>query len=341
MAGLAPVRMLEETCIRPRPDFRRLEAVLRRGRPDEVPFYELFVNTPVMEKILGKRIPDRAATVEFYHKLGYDYVPAWPTLQMPRGDLVDTTKPYPITDRASYRSYPWPDPSSVTFGELDAVGAILPAGMKIIAQTGGVFETAEALLGYQRLGTLLYDDRTLVRDVFERIRGLYDVMYEGMARHPQVGAVVISDDLGYKAQTLVGPEDLRELVLPVHRRLAQIIHAHGKPCILHSCGNLDAIMEDIIGMVGIDAKHSYEDAILPALEAKRRYGSRIAILGGFDVDRLSRSTPAQVRDYVDLLLREAGHDGGYALGSGNSIPEFVPVENYLTMLDQGWRRRTA
>jgi uroporphyrinogen decarboxylase len=177
--------------------------------------------------------------------------------------------------------------------------------------------------------------------VFQRIRSLYDVMYEGMARHPQVGAVVISDDLGYKAQTLVGPEDLRELVLPVHGRLAAIIHAHGKPCILHSCGNLEAIMEDVIGAVGIDAKHSYEDTILPVVEAKRRYGDRIAILGGFDVDRLSRSTPAQVRDYVDLLLREAGHDGGYALGSGNSIPEFVPVENYLTMLDQGWRRRTA
>lgn len=70
MAGLGAARCLEETCIRPRPDFRRLEAVLRRTRPDEVPFYELFVNTPVMERILGKKVPDRAATVEFYYRLG-------------------------------------------------------------------------------------------------------------------------------------------------------------------------------------------------------------------------------------------------------------------------------
>jgi uroporphyrinogen decarboxylase len=338
-----PTRILSlgDTCIRPRPDFRRLEDALYRRAGGETPFYELFVNTPVMEKILGKKVPDRPASVEFYYRLGYDYVPAWPTLEMPRGDLVDTTRPYPIADRASFRSYPWPDPSSITFGELDAVGAILPAGMKIIAQTGGVFETAEQLFGYQRLCTLLYDDRALVRDVFARIGELYVRMYDGMAAHPLAGAVVISDDLGYKGQTLIGPEDLRELVLPWHSRLAEIIHSHGKPCILHSCGNLEAIMEDVIGTVRIDAKHSYEDTILPAAEAKRRYGDRIAILGGFDVDRLCRSTPEQIRAYVDLLLAEAGRGGGYALGSGNSIPEFVPVEHYLTMLDQGWRRRTS
>jgi len=35
----------------------------------------------------------------------------------------------------------------------------------------------------------------------------------------------------------------------------------------------------------IDAKHSYEDAIMPVTEAKKKYGEKIAILGGVDVDR--------------------------------------------------------
>ena len=340
MPAAGAVRSIEETCIRPRPDFRRLETALRRGAPDETPFYELFANTPVMEKLLGRKVPDRVGTVEFYYRLGYDYVPAWPSLELPRGSLVDTSLPYPITDRASYRAYPWPEPDSVGFGELDAVAAVLPRGMKVIAQTGGIFEAAEALFGYARLCTLLYDDRPLVHDVFGRLDRIYESIYRGMAAHPAVGAVVVSDDLGYKGQTLVSPADLRELVLPAHRRLAEIVHERGKPCILHSCGNLEAVMDDIIDVVRIDAKHSFEDAITPVTDAKRRWGQRIALLGGFDVDRLCRSTPVAVREQVDRLLDEAGAGGGYALGSGNSIPDFVPIENCLAMLDQGWRRRS-
>ena len=335
MAGMTLADIERE----PHPDFDRLLSVLwRRRRPDRVPFYELLVNPPFMEKVLGRPVPDRAATVEFYHRLGYDYVPAWPGLPLPVGSLVDTRLGYPIVDRDSFGSYPWPSASEITFTECDAVSPILPAGMRIIAQTGGIFETAVGLFGYRRLCELLFDDRRLVAGAFERLGALYEAMYAGMARIPAVGALVISDDLGFKGQTLLSPRDLRELVLPWHRKIARIIHDSGKPCILHSCGNLAEIMDDLIDDVGIDAKHSFEDGILPVVEAYRLYGDRIAILGGFDVDRLCRSTLAEIRRHVDVLLDEVGDDGGYALGSGNSIPEFVPVDAYLTMMDQGWRR---
>jgi len=65
-------------------------------------------------------------------------------------------------------------------------------------------------------------------------------------------------------------------------------HKHGKPFILHSCGNLKLVMNDLIDYVGIDAKHSYEDSSYPVTEYKRTYGERIAILGGIDMDKLSR-----------------------------------------------------
>jgi uroporphyrinogen decarboxylase len=98
-------------------------------------------------------------------------------------------------------------------------------------------------------------------------------------------------------------------------------------------------MDDLIDGVGIDAKHSYEDTILPVAEAKKKYGKRIAILGGLDVDRLCRSTPAEIALFASQLIDECGADGGYALGSGNSIPDYVPVENYLAMLSAGWSMR--
>ena len=44
-------------------------------------------------------------------------------------------------------------------------------------------------------------------------------------------------------------------------------------------------------------------------------------------------------EVADYLMDELGTSGGWALGSGNSIPEFIPIDNYLAMMDQGWKRR--
>lgn len=331
---------LGDTCIKPRPDFEQLQrALMRDGVPEYVPFYELFANVEVMEPCLGKKIENRTDVVEFYHRAGYDYVPTWVWIDLPGGSLIDRSTGYPIKDWRTFEEYPWPSPESVSVGEFEATMPILPQGMKMVGQTGGIFETAEKLVGYEELCLMLADDPDLVQAVFDRLYVLYEVMYRAMAAIPEVGALVISDDLGFKTQTMIAPDDLRRYVLPGHKILAEIAHSAGKPCILHCCGNLSEIMEDIIEDVCIDAKHSYEDSILPVTEAKKLYGDRISILGGFDVDRLCRGSEDEVREYTRMLIEECGRGGGYCLGSGNSIAPFVPVRNYLAMLDEGWKAR--
>jgi len=42
-------------------------------------------------------------------------------------------------------------------------------------------------------------------------------------------------------------------------------------------------MDGLIDYIGIDAKHFYENAIMPVSEVKMKYGNRIAILGGVDM----------------------------------------------------------
>jgi hypothetical protein len=96
-------------------------------------------------------------------------------------------------------------------------------------------------------------------------------------------------------------------------------------------GSLDAFMTDIIDDIGYDGKHSYEDAIMPVEEAYDTYGSRIAILGGIDVDYVIRATPEEVYKRSCAMLERASGRGGYALGTGNSVPEYVPAEHYFAM----------
>jgi uroporphyrinogen decarboxylase len=332
--------ILERIIGKPEPDFDRLLKILTKsGLPDHVPLYELFFNYEAMEAILDKKLPDTVSTVEFYYKAGYDYVPVSPGLNLEEGSLIDTSSRYPIQDQAGFESYKWPDINSIDYSGFESVIPILPDGMKIIGQIGGVLETVEKLMGYNRLCFALMDEPELVESVVTRVSGLYEAMYEGMASIDKVGAIVISDDMGFNTQTLISAGHLRNLILPKHKKLADISHKHGKPCILHSCGQLSAIMDDIIDYVGIDAKHSFQDQIMPVTEAYEKYSSRIAILGGFDMDRLCRSTEEEVRIHTRMLVEELGYNGGYATGSGNSIPGYVPVRNVLAMLETAWQYR--
>ena len=47
---------------------------------------------------------------------------------------------------------------------------------------------------------------------------------------------------------------------------------------------------------------------------------------------LCRKTPQEIYERSCKMLEKTQDKGGYALGSGNSIPYYVPFENYLAMI---------
>jgi uroporphyrinogen decarboxylase len=163
--------------------------------------------------------------------------------------------------------------------------------------------------------------------------------YRHLLDLPGVIAIFQGDDMGFRTGTLLAPDVLRTYTLPWQKRFAAMTHDTGRPYFLHSCGNIIDIMEDLIEDVKIDGKHSFENAIIPVQEFQKKYEGRIAILGGLDINILTRSTPAEVRREIGKLMDECGARGRYAVGSGNSIPSYIPVENYLAMVEEAVTRR--
>jgi uroporphyrinogen decarboxylase len=98
-------------------------------------------------------------------------------------------------------------------------------------------------------------------------------------------------------------------------------------------------MPDLIDDVRIDGKHSFEDIILPIEDFLGIYGGRIAALGGMDIDTLARGSVAEVRERTQQIMDRCAKVGRFAVGSGSSVASYIPVENYLAMLDeaQAWR----
>ena len=193
------------------------------------------------------------------------------------------------------------------------------------------------LMGYQSMGYAMADEPELVQAMFDRVGEALVELFGAMASHESVGAVFLGDDMGFKTSTMISPEALRKYVFPWQRRIGEAVHARGKPFLLHACGNLEAVMDDLIDDVGIDARHSFEDVIEPVESFAARYGERIAVIGGVDVDILGRGTEEQVRARTREILEACAPGGGYVLGSGNSIANYTSLENFLAMVDEGWR----
>lgn len=338
------------------PDFSRLrDAILREGRSDRLPFLELFADLEVVEAIIGRPWKSVEDKIEFYYRLGYDSISVGDQLYFPSprtatantseqayGDrhwVTDNT--CPIQTREGFEHYQWPDPEQVTTEHIEQTSKLLPEGMGMLVQSSGILENVMWLMGYAGLANALYDDPGLVQDMFDQVGSRVYRAFERVVDCREIGGVFFGEDMGFKTATMIAPDHLRKYHFPHLRRIVELAHKHGKFFVLHSCGNLDAIMDDLIDYVGIDARHSYEDAIMPVADFKRRYGHRVAVVGGVDIDLLSRADVGTVRAYVRNVLEECVPDGGYALGTGNSVTNYIKVENYLAMLEEGWQFRQA
>lgn len=341
------------------PDFDRVLTVLRRrGEPDRVPFLELFHDLEIIEAAMGSKAPSdptelRQFHIDFMLRHGYDYVVGRYAFAFPgrEGLAADDTALYsrgqrgwqdehrgPIMSWQDFEAYQWPDPAQADFSELEDYARLLPEGMGCFSiLPGGVLENLISLMGYENLCLAVSDDPDLVQAIVDRVGDCLCGLYEALADMDWIGALWLNDDMGFKTQTALSPAMMRTFILPHQKRLVEIAHAHGKPVMLHACGNLSEVMDDLIHDVGIDAKHSFEDVIQSVSDFKRQYGDRVAALGGIDVDVLARGTEQEVRAYTRRRIEECAPGGGWTLGSGNSVANYIPVENFLAMLDEGRR----
>lgn len=327
-----------------KPDFRNLERVLMRDTPDRPTLFEFFLNDRLYRKAPGIHFDEstpysrKLSVARAFEAYGYDYV------TVIAGDYCFTSAEKQllktqslndlalIRDRESFGAYMWPDIADFPMDDLSRLAEDLPAGMKVIAYgPGGVLENVVQLVGYDHLCMMLYDDPELAGDIFEGVGTCLLNYYKTVLEYEVVGAVISNDDWGFNTQTMLSPADLRKYVFPWHKKIVEAAHQKGRPAILHSCGKYDAIIDDVIDDMGFDARHSYEDNIEPIETAYDKLHHRIALLGGIDLNYVCSSTPEEVYLRAKNMLIK-GQSGGYALGTGNSVPDYVPDENYFAMI---------
>jgi len=336
-------------------DFSQLLNILSKKPADRPVLFEFFMN-PIVYKAFTESLTigsapsedlhDRLEMMWAFHQAGYDYVTMLPPKSFTFQEQAENhsltltyslNKQGLISDEVSFASFNWPDPKSQSYEYLDFIAAHLPDNMSMIAAgPGGLEENVIALTGYEQLCYMMIDEPDLVTAIFSEVGNRLVEYYQITAAHPNVGACISNDDWGFNTQTLLTLEQMERWIFPWHQKIADTIHAAGKPAILHSCGNIYPIMDQIAHTIQYDGKHSYEDTILPVEEAWETYHNDIAIMGGIDLNYLIFESEENVYKRSKSMLERTSALGGFALGSGNSIPDYVPLEKYITMLKSAW-----
>jgi len=248
-----------------------------------------------------------------------------------------------ITTREEFEKFQWPSLDQINIFPVEYAASKMPEGMKVIIMYPGIFEDLKLLMGFETLAYASIDQPDLVEDILERLTEIAVYTVDMAAAHPALGAVFYGEDMGFATGTLMSPKFLRDFVVPRHRRIAEACHRHDRLFLLHSCGHILDIMDDMIETVGIDAKHSFEDKILPVEEWYKKYNGRIGIIGGVDMDLLGRGTEEDVRRRTRQILEACAPGGGYCAGTGNSVANYVKLENYYALVDETrrWNREYA
>jgi uroporphyrinogen decarboxylase len=259
---------------------------------------------------------------------------------MPGSGSLGGHVPGVIKDMDDFLKYPWDEISSYyekkNYKNFELLGEVMPEGMKAIGGPGnGVFELVQDVTGYENLCIFSFEEPELFAGLFEKVGDLmYKIWKAFLDKFADTYAVCrFGDDLGFKSATLLPPDAVRQHIIPQYKRIIDLIHSYNKPFLLHSCGKIFDVMPDLIDVVKIDAKHSNEDQIAPFSEWVDKYGDRIGLFGGVDTDHLCRKSPAEVKEIVKDLVALMSNKNGFALGSGNSIPNYVSPELYLTMVE--------
>jgi len=339
-----------------KPDYNRIVKAARNEKTDGLPLYEHCINNKVIGEILHKDLDSMyesrdpqllrelfSLTAQFHIDHGYDtysFEGCFTELVQGGKGLIGQAGSI-INNSDDLKNFSWDkivDDYFEKFGiYFDAIRATLPEGMKIVGGVGnGIFETIQDFVPYTDLAYLEIDEPELFEALWNKVgETLYIIWDRFLNSYSDILAVGrFGDDLGFKSAPLLKPEIINKNILPQYKKIVSLAQSYGIPFLLHTCGCIFDVMDELIEQSGINAKHSNEDSISPFSRWVDEYGDRIGNFGGFDMDFICRQSPESIRKYVRDIVVPLKDKKGLAFGSGNQIADYVPVENFQAMVDE-------
>ena len=237
-----------------------------------------------------------------------------------------------VLPRPTLEGYEFPDPHDPRFcDDIPAKIAGYSDRFRVLQIGFSLYERAWALRGMGQLLIDFHDHPRFVHELLARIAD-YNIAQARHALRHDIDAVYFGDDWGQQRGLQMGPRLWRECILPQLRRMYGAVREAGKFVMIHSCGDVDELFDDLIA-AGVNCFNPFQPEVMDVDAPLPRYRVRLAFHGGVSTQRtLPFGSPDEVREETRRLLA-LGRDGGYILATAHDVEGDVPVENMLAMID--------
>ena len=214
--------------------------------------------------------------------------------------------------------------------------AVEEAGEEIavFGSTRSAFGFLFIALGFENLTFAMYDEPELLMEIIEAADAFWTKLGLKLIE-AGCTALYVANDMGMNGSTLISPDQLREFFFPSLKKQISAWKAAGGKVLYHSCGNVDAVLEDLADMQ-IDALNNIQvRAGMDLKSVKERIGDRVTLVGNVDAtDILCGQDKAAIEAAIRQVVETAGYDGGLIIATDHSFHKGMPEENVLFFLEK-------
>jgi uroporphyrinogen decarboxylase len=243
------------------------------------------------------------------------------------GNVVGCVLPEP-----TLAGYEFPDPVDRRyFAEIPGRIERFPDRFRVFQIGFSLYERAWTLRGMENLLMDFHDHPEFVRELLDRIAD-YNIAQVREALKYEIDAVYFGDDWGQQHGLQMGPHTWRRFIYPVLRRMYRVARDAGKCVMIHSCGDVDELFDDLVA-IGLSCFNPFQPEVMDVSVLLPRYRGRLAFYGGMSTQRtLPFGTASEVRAETERLIA-LGREGGYIFAPAHDIEGDVPLENILALLE--------
>jgi 5-methyltetrahydrofolate--homocysteine methyltransferase len=347
------------------PDIERLFSAFKRKNVDRVPNFEVLIEDMHVEKMLGRYAGNTLAIggdpakgieeskgsrpmhpedyIEVCRIIGQDAIiveALWtPFKKRAKDGTLTIIADRSIKSKKDYEEKVTPPDDDDIEEKMQYVReyrqAIDRSGTNIgfCVLVSAYFQTLyEFMIGMETSMTMVYENRDFLEELLET-SSAYWVKFVKRAVEEGVDFIWPADDVAFKTGLFLPPDIMKEMWLPHLERIIEPAVSAGKPVMFHSDGKIDDIVPWLVD-IGVDCIHPMDPYGIDYREFKKKFGNRICLAGNIDIEfPLAHGTPEDVEREVKQHMEALKPGGGYVASSSHSIVNYIPHENFITMIN--------
>jgi uroporphyrinogen decarboxylase len=229
------------------------------------------------------------------------------------------------------KGYTFPDPlNPKCFTDIPASLAVYGDRYRVFNIGFSLYERAWTMRGMENLMIDFLDHPAFVNELLNTIAD-YNIAQVKEALKYDIDAIYFGDDWGQQHGLQMGPRLWKKFIYPVLKRMYGVVRDAGKYVFIHSCGDVDELFDDLIG-IGLNCFNPFQPEVMDVAALMKQYCGRLTFHGGLSTQKtLPYGTVEDVRRETERLL-ELGREGGYIFAPAHDVEGDVPLENMLAFI---------